>query len=202
MEINQELLKKAELGDAETQFSLGEIYYYGRYHNGFAVPKDYKKAAEWFTKAANQGNACAYIALMKMSPQGLVELENDEEIKLELLKKAEAGDAKAQFRLGEMYYYDQSVLQDYNKVIEWFTKSANQGNIDAQFALGDIYHHGLGVAQDYKKAAEWFTKAANQGNTHAYITLKKMSEQGLIEFEDDEEIELEDYEYEEGDIPF
>ena len=46
------LIKDAEAGDAEAQFELGYLYYYG-----VKVEKDYAKAAEWFTKSAEQGNA-------------------------------------------------------------------------------------------------------------------------------------------------
>ena len=33
------------------------------YRNGYGVTKDYKKAVEWYTKAAEQGNADATEAL-------------------------------------------------------------------------------------------------------------------------------------------
>ncbi|MEF0142113.1 tetratricopeptide repeat protein, partial [Acinetobacter baumannii] len=42
----------AESGDAGAQAKLGELYVEGQ-----VVPQDYKKAFEWYSKAANQGNA-------------------------------------------------------------------------------------------------------------------------------------------------
>ena len=45
------LEKAANLGDAESQASLGIDYYIGQY-----VAKDEKKAAQWFRKAAEQSN--------------------------------------------------------------------------------------------------------------------------------------------------
>jgi len=44
--------KLAERGDAEAQDILGNMYY-----NGQGVPQDYKEAARWYRKAAEQGDA-------------------------------------------------------------------------------------------------------------------------------------------------
>ena len=50
-QIDSEILRKAEQGDAEAQNSIGDCYYFG---NG--VQQDYKQAVYWFRKAAEQGN--------------------------------------------------------------------------------------------------------------------------------------------------
>ena len=44
----------SEQGNAEAQFNLGLIYYLGD-----GIPRDYKEAVKWYTKAAEQGNADA-----------------------------------------------------------------------------------------------------------------------------------------------
>lgn len=49
----------------------------------------------------------------------------------ELLKKAERGDASAQFELGIRYKKGQGVIQSYKKAVEWYKKSAEQGNAKA-----------------------------------------------------------------------
>jgi TPR repeat protein len=48
------LLKKAEHGDAESQYSLG-----CRYYSGKGVLRDYKESAKWFLLAAEQGKVKA-----------------------------------------------------------------------------------------------------------------------------------------------
>ncbi len=50
----EQLGKAAEQGDAETQFSLGRIYFFG-----LGVPRDPKEAVKWYTLAAEQGNPLA-----------------------------------------------------------------------------------------------------------------------------------------------
>lgn len=47
----EELIKKAEQGDAEVQFQLGLAYY-----NGDGINKNYSKAYYWFLKSVEQGN--------------------------------------------------------------------------------------------------------------------------------------------------
>ena len=45
-------LQKAKAGDPVAQIALGLMY-----NDSRGVPQDYKKATEWFTKAAKQGDA-------------------------------------------------------------------------------------------------------------------------------------------------
>ena len=93
------------------------------------------------------------------------------QIDLELLKKAEAGDADAQHSVGAAYYMGEGVNKDYKKAVQWLTKSANQGDPNAQHDLAVMYMYGFGVFVDYKKAVKLYTKAANQGHFIAQYSL-------------------------------
>jgi TPR repeat protein len=81
----------------------------------------------------------------------------------ELVKKAETGDATAQYRLGQCYQKGIGVAKDEKKAFEWYKKSAEQGNAVGQGYLGLCFYNGQGVAQDHKESVKWFTKAAEQG---------------------------------------
>ena len=81
----------------------------------------------------------------------------------ELVKKAEAGDAKAQSELGMCYFKGKGVAKDYEEAVKWWTKAAEQGYARAQLDLGSRYYWGEGVAQDKQEAVKWYTKAAKQG---------------------------------------
>lgn len=83
------------------------------------------------------------------------------------LKRAEQGQAIAQFDLGLMYDKGEGVIQDYKQAVHWFTKAAEQGLASAQYNLGVMYNKGEGVAQDYKKTVYWYTKASEQGQVDA-----------------------------------
>ncbi len=60
-----EMKRKAESGDAKSQFGLARLYY-----NGNGVTKDDTKAAEWYRKAAEQGNDFAQYKLGAMYDKG------------------------------------------------------------------------------------------------------------------------------------
>jgi TPR repeat protein len=84
-----------------------------------------------------------------------------------LLAKANAGDAEAQYELGNVYNYGDGARQDYAQALLWYRKSAEQGNANSQFQLGGMYHLGHGVPQDDVTAFNWTKKAAEQGHGDA-----------------------------------
>lgn len=84
-----------------------------------------------------------------------------------LLAKANAGDAAAQYQLGNAYNYAEKVRRDYAQALFWYRKGAEQDNADSEFQLGGLYHLGRGVPQDNAKAFAWTMKAAKQGHTDA-----------------------------------
>lgn len=85
----------------------------------------------------------------------------------DLLAKAKAGDAGAQYQLGRMYYIGDGVRLDYTQAEFWFRKGAEQGDPNSQFMLGGLYHFGQSVPQDDGKAFNWIVKAAQQGHIDA-----------------------------------
>lgn len=112
----------------------------------------------------------------------------------ETKKKAEAGDAQAQYNLGLIYNKGEGVTLDeekgkepweldwsnrgkklQTKAVEWFQKAAVQGHAEAQFRLGMMCYYGYeGVPMDKAKAAEWWQKAAAQGIAGAQSMLGMM----------------------------
>lgn len=55
------------------------------------------------------------------------------------------GDVKAQFALGYLYYYGQSVAQNYSLAAKYLKMAADKGLPDAQCKLGSCYVDGLGI---------------------------------------------------------
>lgn len=69
-------------------------------------------------------------------------------------KAAASGNAEAQFRLGEMYWYGEGVAADEAAASEWFRKASAAGNTNASAALATIHQRHVRRADiDY-----WFTK--------------------------------------------
>ena len=81
----------------------------------------------------------------------------------DLRRKADQGDAEAQYNLGILYYEGHGITQDYTTARQWWEQAAAQGNALAQYRLGVLYQKGQGVPQDDATAREWFEKSTVQG---------------------------------------
>ena len=90
----------------------------------------------------------------------------------EIQKKAEQGDAEAQFNLGVLYDSGEGEKQNRVKAAEWYRRAAEQGHAEAQSKLGTLlYYTGNGAKQNRAKAAEWCRRAAEQGHAKAQFNL-------------------------------
>tara|TARA_B100000029_G_scaffold291622_1_gene285213 strand:- start:534 stop:1616 length:1083 start_codon:yes stop_codon:yes gene_type:complete len=112
---------KAQQGDADAQFTLGE-----NYANGHGTKKDSKESMKWYRKAADQGHNKAVDIIITA----------EKEI-AELRAKAKAGDADAQFTLGERGLFSDG--GDIMEPIKWFRKAAEQGHPIAMVELSFLY---------------------------------------------------------------
>jgi TPR repeat protein/FKBP-type peptidyl-prolyl cis-trans isomerase len=100
---------------------------------------------------------------------------------MEALKaRAEKGDVKAQYELGNdyMYGYGLGLKKDAVQAAYWYRKAADQGSAEAQCHLGSSYYCGQGVQQDYGEAVKWYRKAADQGDSGGQSGLGTCYEQG------------------------
>lgn len=152
---NSETIRRATSGDVEAQFNLGWMY-----SEGEGVDIDKRKAAEWYTKAAEQGNADAQFNLGVMYSKG-EGVAKDKKIAVEwYTKAAEQGNAYSQFNLGNMYRKGEGVLKDQKQAAEWFRKAAEQGDAKAQGAFAFCYSSGEGVSKDLVLSYAWANLSA------------------------------------------
>ena len=121
----------AEQGFSQGQLRLGLMYFAGQ----GGVPKDEAKAAEWFYKAAMQGEARAqfYMGLLHSGGQG-VALDNTKAAEW-FNKAANQGDADAQYELALLYTKGQGVPEDGDKAFELINKAAANGSEAAKKLL-------------------------------------------------------------------
>ncbi|WP_455218432.1 tetratricopeptide repeat protein, partial [Kaarinaea lacus] len=68
------------------------------------------------------------------------------------LPKAEQGDVKAQYAVGEMYEKGKGAVRDVNKAFDWYMKAANQNDKKAAYKVGLFYYQGRGVEVNYEQA--------------------------------------------------
>jgi len=90
-----------------------------------------------------------------------------------MLKSAEKGNKKAQYRLGRMYDKGEGVHEDNKKAFAWYLKAATQGHPKAQFQVGRCYKKGKAVAKDPEKAFKYFLSSARQDCAAGQVALAK-----------------------------
>ena len=153
-----EELEKKSISNLNNYFNKGLEYY---------SKNDFKEAAVWWNKAAEQGQATAQYNLGVMYVKGQGVPQDYKEAFNWYLKAANQGNAQAQFNLGVMCRSGRGVpqgyKQGYKETFNWYLKSAEQGNAQAQFNLGVMYSNGYYVKKNEETANQWYTKAANQG---------------------------------------
>jgi TPR repeat protein len=158
----KEIEQKANKGDAEAQYKLGEHYF----NQG-----DFSKAFEWFKKSASNENdkAINYLGYLFETGKGV---EKDLSSALKYYKlAADKGNRVAMNNVGIFYYFGKGVTIDYVKASEWYTKSAEKNYPKAQYRLANLYVEGNGVEADTLKAIDLYTQAANNNYTSAQTEL-------------------------------
>ena len=156
----------AELGDTEAQYELGDMH-----ASGEGVARDDSKAAEWFYRAAEQGNRLARIRLYADARN------RNANARERLSAFAEQGDAEAQWNLGWS-----NVTGDKPAAVKWFRKAAEQGHAGAQSKLADLLEDSTA---DLAEAIEWLRRAAEHGDQGAQFNLAVSYEYGIRGFPKD-----------------
>jgi TPR repeat protein len=153
----EEMLSKAEKGEAAAQLALGMMYQEGR-----SIGKDYPEAFKWYKMAAEQNDARAQSALgaMLFGGQGLK--ENGTEAMNWFRKAAEQNDPRGQNGLGLCYYMGTAVKKDEVEAAKWFRKAAEQDYAKSQYFLGVMYSQGEGVQKDESEGIRWLRRSAEQ----------------------------------------
>lgn len=135
------------------------------YEFGLGVDANEAEAVKLYNRCSAQGHLDCINSLRAYKDKGY---------KVELITvqpAAEAGDASAQNRLGEMYEFGYGVNREASQAISWYQLAADQGLVAAQHNLGRAYNFGTGVQQDFSLAEKWYRKAAEQGHMDAMFFL-------------------------------
>jgi TPR repeat protein/tRNA A-37 threonylcarbamoyl transferase component Bud32 len=90
--------------------------------------------------------------------------QTDQERITDLMARAEAGNAEAQFQLGCCYDAGDGVEQDDKLAALWFKRAAQQDHHEATYYFADALCFGRGVQEDKQKAFTYYLKGANFGN--------------------------------------
>jgi TPR repeat protein len=156
---SDELMVRAESGDANAQFLLAY-----KYETGDGVAKDDSAAVQWYTKAADLGSVIAKLSLALRYKNGVGADHADKNPSLAFAyakNAAELGHPLAQIIVGRMYLDGVGVDSNVASGMQWLTASAEQGNAIAQSDIGEIYMKGdYGQTRDWQKAVAWFIQSS------------------------------------------
>jgi len=184
----EEWQRPAEEGDAEAQYGLGRLYFYGQ-----GVDQDYSKAAKWYRKAALQNHARSQANLGHLYEAGLGVEQDFAEAARWYRAAAEQGRAVAQRGLGRLYEEGRGVEQSRPEAVRWYQLAAEQGDGEARSALDRIEAArptgapvaGLEIGAaaydrgDYTTALATWTALAETGDAEAEYRLGGLYRTGL-----------------------
>jgi TPR repeat protein len=114
-----------------------------------------------------------FLLVGMLAVSGWAEEYNLEPYSPELVKKAEAGDAEAQYNQGQCHEKGLGVIKDNKEAVKWYTKSAEQGYTKAAFALSRCYKDGKGVLRDKNLANKWFVKGVDNSDEKQLFEILK-----------------------------
>ncbi len=184
--------KAAEQGHSGAQFSLGSMYYLGRYAprretctaaiwmtRAPDVEQDYEKAHKWFGMAGGRGHAQAQYVLGFCHKHGQGVEQNHQEVVRWYRMAAEGGDAQTQYLLGQMYANGEDVEQDVQEAVKWYRMAAKGGDARATKILSDMYEtdgalRRRGFEENSRDAVMQCHRAAEQGDARAQTKLGRM----------------------------
>lgn len=176
--IGREWLEKAAAqGDSDMRFLIGMEYFFG---------SDYDDARRWLQPVVTSESDYASMAVSLLDTIGraqgkkrpaapantaasprdaIAEPPRDPATEAaEWQRRAEAGDARAQYQLYFRYSLGDGVKQDQETANRWLQQAAGNGDADAQYWLGERYYDGgSGFGKDRAAAFMWLEKAAAQG---------------------------------------
>lgn len=84
---------------------------------------------------------------------------------------ADAGDANAQFNIGQLYRLGRGVAADVAQATHYYRLAAEQGHVGAQANLGTLYYFAVAGAPKIAEATRWWDAAARQGDHRSQYML-------------------------------
>lgn len=194
--LYEELLNRAESGDAEAMFRAAEFYYAGQY-----TAKDEKQALRWFRESAKLEYVPAMLRMMRFYEKGELVKQNFK-LSMSWAKKAAAtGEAEGKYAFAEAYIYGGAGKQDVEAGLKILDEMAAGGDETAlqkaeeirgkvkrakerfddgirqpstasgNYEMGLYCQTGDGFYTYPKEAVQYFLKAAEKEHVHAQYQL-------------------------------
>lgn len=154
------------------------------FHGDIDTKQDYEQAAQYFAKAASQGNAEGMYNLARLTERGLG-VKKDHNLAQELYEQAAAqsprhhlfemlpniGVVESEHALGLRYAEGIGVHKNLETAAYWYQRAIDHGCASSANNLGLMYLNGEGVEKDLQQAERLFQRSAKNGDPNAMYTL-------------------------------
>lgn len=163
-------VRNSQTGDASGLFEMGL-----RYYNGNGVVQDYKKAYDFWLKAAEKGHKVAQYNLGVMLESGDGVDANDEAALSWFQQAADQGHAGAINKIGVFHQEGRCgfVASD-EDAFPFFEKAAKAGNKFACYNIGIAYLEGRGCEVNRQRAINFLSRSAEQNHKPAENKLHEL----------------------------
>jgi TPR repeat protein len=154
--VDPALLAKATSGDAASQVLVGEAYAAGSGgpRDSRQLTEDYKQAAAWYRKAADQGNIVGQIHLADLYRDGRGVARDTAQAVEWYRKAADHGDAGAQGTLGILYSVGMGVQRDDVEAYYWLCLAADVKGPNQAKWISNRQSVGEHIGTDQQAAVE------------------------------------------------
>ncbi|MEA2710538.1 MAG: uncharacterized protein QOF78_3139 [Phycisphaerales bacterium] len=148
----------AHLGRVEDQYVVG-----AHYKSGIGVAQDYRKAVEWFKRAANADYPPAMFEYGVMRHYGLGCGQETFDAQHYLRKAADAGLPEAQFVYGSLLLHRGYGQSDRAQAEKFLRQAAEARYVPAEYTLACEYFSGERLRQDHATAELLLSDLSEQG---------------------------------------
>lgn len=166
---------EAEKGNPTAMLTLGVMY-----ERGIGTPRNFIKAFEWYTKAANANMPEGYYNVGVCYEIGIGTSGDPVRAFQNFEKSAELGLSQGLYKLATLYFTGFGTSRNESWGVELLSRAAAAGHMVAANQLGVIYFEGrAGYAKDIEKSFAMFNHAAELGNAEAMKNLAVFYRDGL-----------------------
>ncbi len=171
----ENLMEKAQSGDADAEYEIGRRYFVGEYYH-----QDIPAGLRWLELAAKQHHTEAQSLLCQYYYPRLNIYPNYTEAVINWsAQAAHRQDIESLAIWGEILITGLGSQTASADCIFYLQKAANHHHLRASYLLGTLYLHGKWVAQDLEKARYWIERTAKQDYIPSQQILSDMYRQGI-----------------------
>lgn len=122
---------------------------------------------------------CMSVSAGGLDSQNVEKKARYEQLKLpELVRKANANDAAAQFELGSRFNYGRNAPRNNQEALKWLRRAAQNKHREAQRLLAVKLYNGYDVAANYDEALLWALRLAEAGDVPGQMMVANMYSNG------------------------